>query len=309
MRRDTLERIARAIYEGPEPLRMLPFSRPARRARRLGQIIQKPYLDRRLRKCDGVVTNHLGVRLAVRPSDPQAHRLYKTRCSPNTATVQVWNDLIRLLRPNVVVDVGANYGHVSLSGRLPYRAQVYFIEPHPELADCLTRSISLNKGLRAQVYNVAASDREGLVTLNVYPESSGLSSIDDQEEEGATSLKVPATRLDHLIAPSSTSRLLVKLDVEGHEVRALRGMQDLLAQADGFLGLCEFGNLTAEQAQELGDSFTTYLVNRFTLERVPADGRALNDLVSTGILVPYLGDVIIERNGNPPDGPNVLPST
>ena len=132
-----------------------------------------------------------------------------------------------LCRPtHTSVDVGANLGIFSHALRR-LSAQVWAIEPHPELAARLRRAF----GDAVHVEELALSDREGEAELQV-PSRAGAevdtrSSLEADANPGydARSVRVAIKRLDTL--PCGPIGFL-KIDVEGHELSDLRGGRERL---------------------------------------------------------------------------------
>jgi len=127
-------------------------------------------------------------------------------------------NLALLLQPaDTLVDVGANVGLYSsvlsrlrnVSPNINYVA----IEPSPHTAERLRASV----GETVQVWKIGLSDRAGElaftcgVTSGVFRVSSG----------DSAQMKVRCERLDALPLPRTD--LVVKIDVEGHELPVLRG--------------------------------------------------------------------------------------
>jgi FkbM family methyltransferase len=127
-------------------------------------------------------------------------------------------NLALLLRPgDTFVDVGANVGLYSsvLSRLRNVSADVSYvaIEPNPQTAERLRESV----GDAVQVFNVAVSDHSGDLGF-----SSGVTSgVFRVSSAEVAEIKVRCERLDALPLPQSD--LVVKIDVEGHELPVLRG--------------------------------------------------------------------------------------
>lgn len=144
-------------------------------------------------------------------------------------------------RPSVLYDVGANFGlYAILAARALPDLAVEAFEPVSRTRAKLALNVSLN-GLegRVHVHALALSDREGAAEIAIDPRSSGLSSLSPSEAERARrdfaeAERVPTAPLDAL-APPSGAVIAVKIDVEGHEAEALRGMARTLAANSGVL--------------------------------------------------------------------------
>ena len=109
---------------------------------------------------------------------------------------------------------------------------VIAIEPHPDLA------LRLRKLLPSavRVINIAASDRDGMsdfyIPLVDGAEISSRSSLESSAnaEMDARRIRVETRRLDSLMLARDTVAI-VKIDVEGHEMRTLKGMTGILEQS------------------------------------------------------------------------------
>lgn len=127
----------------------------------------------------------------------------------------------RVRRGDVVLDVGANIGPVTLvMSRLVGEAgTVVAFEPARENVDFLQRNLAANGAVNVTVVDAAASDHVGTVGFEfneAYPAGSFVS--DDATET------VRSTTIDAIVDDLALRRVdLVKVDVEGAEVEALRG--------------------------------------------------------------------------------------
>jgi FkbM family methyltransferase len=134
--------------------------------------------------------------------------------------------LRKFLRPgDVFVDVGANIGALSLTGSriVGETGRVFSVEAHPQTVTYLRGNIELNNAKNVTVIHAAAGDHKGTVNF-----SSGRS--DDQNRVTETGISVPLRTLDSLL-PGISVRLL-KIDVEGFELFALRGAARILQCTD-----------------------------------------------------------------------------
>jgi FkbM family methyltransferase len=157
----------------------------------------------------------------------------------------------RLVRPgDTVLDLGANIGvYTLLASRLVGPGgRVHAFEPNPRLAQLVNLSIRMNGfAPRAQVHRVAASDRTGVARLFFTDSYSGGGSLTGTEEQrdatGETKHAVDCrlVPLDTLFTDPAMKVDVIKMDVEGHEGPALRGMRQLLARSPDVRIMMEFG--------------------------------------------------------------------
>jgi FkbM family methyltransferase len=139
----------------------------------------------------------------------------------------------RLLRPGMhFVDVGANIGYFTLAAaRLVGPAgRVDAVEPDPLNRSRLEEHLQANGAMaQVRVRAAAASDAPGTVTL-YHPTGGGhnhgeASIIAGVAGEAVETYSVPAARLDELVEGGPD---LVKMDIEGAELRAIGGTTRLL---------------------------------------------------------------------------------
>ena len=127
-----------------------------------------------------------------------------------------------------VLDVGANVGLYAMraAARVGSSGKVIAVEPLPQNHQALYSGIVRNGFSNVDVLPFAASDKRGLISVICASDSSnGIVSVRDPGS--STEMYVPTRRLDEEL--SSLSRLdVVKIDIEGHEPVAWKGMRSLL---------------------------------------------------------------------------------
>ncbi len=174
-----------------------------------------------------------GLRMSLRYDDHVAQRvLTEWRFEPEVSAVS----LAVIRRGMTVVDVGANIGvHTLLFAQLVGpEGHVVALEPNPVALRQLRRNITLNALTNVTVVGVAASDEEGEADFSLPvdgQEAFGGLSNSGRFAEGART-RVATDRLDRILpelgfAPAS----LLKIDVEGSELRVIRGARSLLEQS------------------------------------------------------------------------------
>jgi FkbM family methyltransferase len=146
-----------------------------------------------------------------------------------------WHDeageaIEQLVAPGgVVIDGGANVGGFTLTAAsvLGPAGAVHAVEAAPATAELLRRTVAVNPRYTIHVHELALADVEGELEFTAFEAGSGISSL--ASSDGGTVVRVRATTLDALTA--SLPRVdLVKLDLEGAELRALQGARRLLSE-------------------------------------------------------------------------------
>ena len=152
----------------------------------------------------------------------------------------VVDDLQKIVGPNpgVIFDVGANKGATYRMFRSIFpNAPLYAFEPDPR-AFAMLKS-KAEGDAEAHLYPIAISDQIGEVEFNLM-DASELNSLlpPTQAAESAGSMatlekiKVASDTLDSFTAREGISRIdLLKMDIQGAEIRALEGARSLLARS------------------------------------------------------------------------------
>ncbi|MEA2157511.1 MAG: hypothetical protein QOE11_3651 [Solirubrobacteraceae bacterium] len=127
-----------------------------------------------------------------------------------------------LLGPgDTYIDAGANSGgYVGYAiGLIGPTGIVIAFEPQPRLAALVAQTLASND-VNGEVHQVALGDARGTVTLRVPEGRTGEASIHATEGEA---IDVTLARLDDLVPVQLPGRVVMKIDVEGHEIPLLRG--------------------------------------------------------------------------------------
>lgn len=177
------------------------------------------------------------------------------------------------LRYATVFDLGCADGHFFvdhfMSGLFQEAVPVN-IDANPLYEESL-RQIQATFGGHYRI--AAASDAPGEIemTMSIHPYWSSLRPRDDLYWERINKLasgvqRVPALRLDDLVAELRlTPPYLLKLDVQGAEVQALRGARKMLAETSVVICEADIADFQAINAEIVGAGFDLYditVVNR-----------------------------------------------
>jgi FkbM family methyltransferase len=136
--------------------------------------------------------------------------------------------LLRLLRRgDCFIDVGANLGFLALTASrvVGTEGSILAFEPNGVLADRMKQTLLNTKINNVSLNQLALGDEEGEATLHV-DSHPGTASLRNRTAAGK---KVKVVRGDRFIKElAADTWILLKLDVEGYELRALRGFQSLI---------------------------------------------------------------------------------
>lgn len=127
-----------------------------------------------------------------------------------------------------VLDLGAHLGGFALACAA-LGCEVLAVEASPRNAELLELSARRNRFQKVQVVQAAVSDQNGSLDFSCHGPWGHVAT----PATGMPAITVPAARVDDLLERRGWDGVqFVKLDVEGSELRALRGMQRLLQRSD-----------------------------------------------------------------------------
>ncbi len=163
------------------------------------------------------------------------------------------------LRPGMkVADIGAHIGYYSLlaSRTVGQAGRVFSFEPEPRNRSFLEKNVAVNGSRNVTIIAAAASDAVGEHDLYIQKYNKGHHSFG---RDGVTTGKitVKTTTLDEALHAYSDPALdIIKIDIEGAEPIALRGMQKTIARSPN---LVIFSEVYPRCMNKLGESAVAYL--------------------------------------------------
>lgn len=128
---------------------------------------------------------------------------------------------------SICLDVGANIGHHTLvMASIAKTGRVHAFEPLPNLCRQIERSLRENSVDNVVVHGYGLSDRSYEADISVDLLNIGKTTLDAQRR-GSRLETVSIRRFDEIWNVDDKISF-VKMDVEGHEYQALKGMGDML---------------------------------------------------------------------------------
>jgi FkbM family methyltransferase len=179
-----------------------------------------------------------------------------------------WMKAVKEFSPDLVIDVGVNYGECIFSTTYPTHTQIYGIEANRDLLTYIHQSkkIHPNKA-QMKIFNVFASDKEEEKTFYIDKHWSGTSSAAYRPAHGMIEQTTVSTvTIDSIVDGDARNKnVLFKVDVEGYEAFVLRGMTEIIQKSSSALGFIEFNSRYIEKSGVNVTDFLRFLQRHFSI--------------------------------------------
>lgn len=189
-----------------------------------------------------------------------------------------------LIKPGMrIVDVGANIGlYALLCARLTGETgRVFAFEPEQNLYRRLRENCARNGVANVESFECAAGSSPGRAAFRRSAFNSGDNRLDSH---GSGAVQVEVVRIDDVLPVSSVD--FIKIDVQGHELGALQGMERLLAN-DCVRVLFEFSPAALRDADTAPEALLRFFSDRgFRIYQT--DQPALAELTEPGEVIQQL---------------------
>ena len=144
-------------------------------------------------------------------------------------------DLLKkiLRQKDVFIDIGANIGYFSLlSATISPSAKVISFEPVKDLFQKIKENVSINDCKNIVAINAAVGETNEQRELFLStPDNLGMSSFQQPENYAGRKENVEVIAIDDWFKTSGLTKVdLIKLDIEGSELAALKGMRSVLEE-------------------------------------------------------------------------------
>ncbi|MFT3883490.1 MAG: FkbM family methyltransferase [Gemmatales bacterium] len=182
-----------------------------------------------------------GPTMWVRPNDPIGRAIFY---DGQWETAVIGHFAKELRAGDVVLDVGANIGQFAVvaGAKVGPTGKVFAVEAGSAAFGILSKNIEENGFTHVKHLHLAAWDSETTLHLGgVREDMLGWGKV--QQEASTQTEAIPARRLDTVLAELGCTRVdVIKIDIEGAELKAMQGMEGLFKQNPPRIVYCEVAN-------------------------------------------------------------------
>lgn len=230
------------------------------------------FLSRKGRQINDRILDIGDLRIKINADDPGG-MAYLSRSSFEERNSAVYPCLRSSLNPQVIVDVGANYGFTTvIFGKTFPDATIVSIEATPELIKFVEENLRLNDISRCEIVNaVCGAQASGKTSFAINPNGS-----QDNRVLGQSSWKTvqcDVTSLDALLASAGDKPFFVKIDTQGYEPLVFEGARAALGKHGEWLVKMEFAPYWLRSQGHSPEDFLQLLIARYRVTEAPARAR------------------------------------
>lgn len=192
---------------------------------------------------------------------------------------------------DTVVDLGANIGYYTLllAQLVGPTGRVVAIEPHPDHFAVLVKNMETNGHRHVTCLQKAISEGPGRVRFNISSEHAA-HNIRAASATGR-SIEVDTVALDDVLGADARVDF-IKMDVEGAEGLALRGMKRILDLSPGLVMVTEFEPSFLDEMPVGASATYDALAQRFRLQKIDPEQRAILPATKEDLLTGGWGNVL-----------------
>ena len=193
-------------------------------------------------------------------------------------TLKLW---FRLVSPSLTIyDIGANIGLYSvLTAKQLDRGKVICFEPAPVSFETTKKHLEINGASdKCHVIQAAVSKESGgVIRFSILEDAQGTNPMNRiAKKEETSTVDVPVMCLDQILKEYGEPDL-IKMDIEGAEVDALRGASDLLSRVRPIVLLAVHPMFLPEFGYEPSDLMAILQEHRYVAMKI--DGEVVTELL------------------------------
>lgn len=226
---------------------------------------------------------------------------FDTTISEKLVLSKKWEDFeTELFKKNInegdiVLDLGAHIGYYTLiaSKIVREKGKVYAFEPDPKNFQLLQKSVAANGIKNVVLINKAVNEKSGEVRLFLNQDNTGDHRIYDSKDQ-RKSIVVKTTSLDDFFKDFGDKISLIKMDIQGAELEALKGSLSLIRNNAHIKIFTEFWPMGLKLNHTGAKEYLKFLAKyKFNFYQINEDTKKLTPVTSRELLELF-----------PPNNPN-----
>ncbi|ASS96792.1 FkbM family methyltransferase [Peribacillus simplex] len=203
----------------------------------------------------------------VNPNDARGNFLLQSG-TLHKDLLALWCKAVTVLKPQIVIDVGVNFGEILFSMKYPEHSRIIGFEANKELFPYLEKSRIEHPNVKQiELIHKLASDKEDKeIDFYIHKSWSGNSSaVPIFPDHLLKKDKIKAITIDSLFNNTvlNNKSMLFKIDVEGYEEKVLTGMKNIINSCGSCIGFTEINTSFLETAGTDVNAFLSQLNNQF----------------------------------------------
>lgn len=222
------------------------YALPVFGIKKLTRLLSKVIIPRAKGKL--IIQSIYGFKIKVDPvHDSSVQREIFTWGTYETGTLDWLRSYVK--NANVIFDIGANIGFYSLffNEYCKQTAEIFAFEPNPITIEKLSENLDLNAAKKVEIIPFGLSDEEKELDFFVGDNLGEGTFVNGNHKKQKLSKALKLTTLDLLWKQGKIpSPDIIKIDIEGLELPALKGAIDLLANASKLVLVVECNNASEE---------------------------------------------------------------
>jgi FkbM family methyltransferase len=205
---------------------------------------------------------HNGSFFMVRPSEHIQQQLFWYGYYEKEA-ILTWEQMIPA--DAVVLDIGANTGYYSIIAAKKSR-HTYAFEPGSSNRKKLEENVTLNLLANVSILPYAVSDKPGKGELHMAgDDNTGMNSLEQMVNSSGSKEPVNMITIDNWVAENRITGIsLVKIDVEGAEMKVLKGMRAIIEEQKPVIFMEVIGQLLMRSGHSVAEIYDFLSVKGYT---------------------------------------------
>jgi FkbM family methyltransferase len=221
------------------------------------------------------------IKLTVDESDRSA-LLYDAKSSYEELNSMLYPELSRRFNPDVVIDIGANYGFISLvSNKFFPNAQIVAVEPCSKLCGYIEKNFSQNGMTNFHLIDAICAEESGVNrSFSLNPAGSQDNRVIG-ENESWQSIQSKTISMSRITEEYHGNFYFIKIDTQGYEQLVFEGGEAFMESASNWAIKTEFAPYWLKSQGTDPVAFLEYLVSRYDVAELPVRFGFKEDFLGT----------------------------